>query len=154
MYLYSLSLLALMISTASAPAFAKDYPNGGVTGEDVVTDLKAMEDGAVLTKDSSGDPMVSASFKIKGAEIPFQIFFYGCKEGRCSSLQYFVSFTGSPDKAVAWNSDHRFARLYYKNGKVRVEYDVDVEIGANSAAIQNATARFHQLIKDAVDYAG
>ena len=136
-------------------AHATDYPDGGVKGADIASDIKAMGQTADLKKDNTGDPMVQASFKIGDTDIGYTVFFYGCKNDRCTSIQFFDSFDGDPSKLVEWNSQHRFARAYNPSAKeIRIEYDVDVESGANTAAIQNAVRRFQAVLVDAVKTLG
>ena len=144
--------LLLMMTTA---AHATNYPDGGVKGSDIAADLRAMGQNAVLSEDSSGDPMIRASFALSDTEINYTIFFYGCKNDRCTSIQFFDSFDGDTKKIDEWNSDHRFARAYNDSGKdIRVEYDVDVESGCNTAAVQNAVRRFQAVLVDAVTFMG
>jgi hypothetical protein len=139
----------------ATPLLAKDYPNGGVTGAEVAADLKAIDQKAEVGKDGSGDPLVSAAFKVGDSEIDYKIFFYGCKEGRCSSIQYHVAFDGDPSKLAEWNKGNRFARAYVgKEKTIHLEYDVDVEKGANSTAIQNSAQRFIAVMVQGVKVLG
>lgn len=148
----ALALLpAVVLATLAQPALAKDYPDGGVTGDEVLTDLTATGDTGTLTKDSTGDPMIKAAFKVGDTAINYLVLFYGCKQGRCTSLQFAVSFDGDTSKITAYNNDKRFGRAAILEGKtIRVTYDVDVEKGANSAAIQNCVNRFAAVVIDAV----
>jgi len=147
--------LALVLLASATAALATDYPNGGVTGADVASDLQAMGQTATVDKDSTGDPMVRAAFKAGTSDINYRIFFFGCKSGRCTSVQFFESFDGDQSKLVEWNSHHRFARAYGDGEKgIRIEYDVDVERGANTAAIQNAAVRFEAILVEAVKTLG
>lgn len=149
--LFTAAALGLL---CAAPAMAKSYPNGGVTGDEIAADLISMGQKATVGKDSGGDPMINASFALSGTDINYKIFFYGCKEGRCSSIQYHVAFDGDADKAAKWNKENRFARLYATDKTVHVEYDVDVEVGSNTEAIKNTAERFKALMVAAVKYAG
>lgn len=144
-------LLALM---GVAPALAADYPDGGVTGTEVAADLRAIEQMATLSEDSTGDPMIEASFKVGDSVIGYRIFFFNCTDGRCTSIQYHVAFDGHPDKVAEWNAGHRFARAYAHDDVIHLEYDLDVEEGANSAAIQNSARRFIAVLIDGVTFLG
>lgn len=148
--------LALSGLLAIAPAaHATNYPDGGVKGAEIAADLRAMGQNAVLSEDSTGDPMIRASFALGDTEINYTIYFYGCKNDRCTSIQFFDSFDGDPSKITDWNTNHRFARAYNDSGKdIRIEYDVDVESGCNTAAVQNAVRRFQAVLVDAVSSMG
>jgi len=143
--------LALVLLASASGAYATDYPDGGVAGSDIASDLKAMGQTATVDKDNTGDPMIKASFKAGESDINYRIFFFGCKNGRCTSIQFFESFDGDQSKLVEWNSHHRFARAYGDGAKgIRIEYDVDLERGANTAAVQNAVVRFQATLIEAV----
>ena len=130
-------LAAVASSFVVTPLLAKDYTAGGVTGAEIAADLKGIDQTATVGKDSTGDPKVDATFKVGDTSIGYQIYFYGCKDGRCTSIQYHVSFDGDPSKITEWNKAHRFARAYVGEAKtIHLEYDVDVEKGANTVAIE------------------
>ncbi|MDF8333371.1 YbjN domain-containing protein [Novosphingobium cyanobacteriorum] len=146
---------ALACALVAQPALAKAYPDGGVTGEEVAADLIAAGNTATVSKDSGGDPLIKTAFKFGTAEVNYYILFYGCKTGRCSSLQFVVSFDGDTSKVAEYNANKRFARAANPEGKtIRVTYDVDVERGANSEAIANCATRFSAIILDAVKTLG
>ncbi len=136
------------------PAFAHDYPDGGITANEFASELVAIGQKAKISKGSDGDPVIDATFTIGTTDIDYRIFFYGCKQDRCSSVQYHVAFDGKPDKAISWNKENRFARAYASGTTVHLEYDVDLEKGANSAAIQNTASRWIALMVSGVSYAG
>ncbi|ESQ88950.1 hypothetical protein ABAC460_14305 [Asticcacaulis sp. AC460] len=139
----------------ATPLLAKDYPNGGVTGAEVAADLKGIDQTADVGKDSAGDPLVTAAFKVGDTSIDYKIFFYGCKEGRCTSIQYHVAFDGDVSKVAEWNKSNRFARAYVTDkSTIHLEYDVDVEKGANTAAIQNSAQRFIAVMVQGVKVLG
>lgn len=154
-------LKSILLSTLAAgliiaaPAVAKDYPNGGVTGNEVISDLNGIDHTGKLDKDSAGDPLVRAAFKVGDTEIDYQIYFYGCESGRCKSIQYHVAFDGDASKLAEWNKGNRFGRAYAgSDNTIHVEYDIDVEKGANSVAIQNTAQRFVAVMVQAVKVLG
>ena len=155
-YPFKLPLLAAAAGSLllCTPAFATNYPDGGVTADEFASELIAMGQKAKISKASDGDPVIDASFALGTTDIDYRIFFYGCKHDRCASVQYHVAFDGKPDKAISWNKDNRFARAYAVGTTVHLEYDVDVEKGANSAAIQNTATRWIALMVSGVSYAG
>lgn len=145
--------VAGLIFTAPA-AMAKDYPDGGVTGDEVAADLKALGQKATVGKDSTGDPMVDASFAIGTTDIDYKIFFFGCNKGpRCTSVQYHVAFDGDIKKVVEWNKSYRFARAYSTDATtIHLEYDVDLEKGANTKAVQNTAERWKAIMVQGVTF--
>jgi hypothetical protein len=154
----SLTVAAAAAALAfAAPSFATDYPDGGVTANDVANELIAAGQKAKVSTSSSGNPMIDATFTLNKTDIDYRIFFYGCNSDavkRCTSIQYHVAFDGKPDKVSGWNKDNRFARAYAEGNTVHLEYDVDLEKGANSKAIQNTASRWIAVMILGVTYAG
>src|SRR5690606_22321576 len=110
-FVTSLFITAALLAPATA-AFAKDYPDGGVTAEEVAADVRKGGFTAEVTNTSAGSPLIKASFKAGDTDIPFQIYFYGCEGQRCTSIQYHVSFDGKHTEVAKWNAEKRFARAY------------------------------------------
>jgi Putative bacterial sensory transduction regulator len=140
---------ALKPATAKAD---KTYPEGGVTAQEVIGDLKSLGHTAKLAKDSAGDPLIEATFAAGDKNISYKLFFFGCKKGRCSSLQYFVALDGTAVKAGKWNEENRFARAYMSGKQVHLEYDVDLESGATSKAVKNSAERWKATMVTAVSF--
>jgi len=149
-------LLATTIGLVCAtPLLAKDYNNGGVTGDEIANDLKAMGHKASVGKDSTGDPKIMASFPVGDTDIKYQVYFFGCKSDRCNAIQYHAAFDGDISKVAEWNKTRRFARAYSSDATtIHLEYDVDVEKGANTAAIQNTAERFKAVIVQGITFMG
>ncbi len=132
----SLSAIALLAGLAMAPAHAAapgaDGPRGdGIAAAEpagVVAALQAAGHAAVLTQDSSGDPLIKAS--IGGWST--QVVFYDCNEithAGCQSLQFNASFI--PEKpfdaaaAAAFVRDNRFGAVTVApDHSVSVTWDV------------------------------
>jgi hypothetical protein len=154
----SLTIVAATAALGLAtPSFATDYPDGGVTGQDVANELIAAGQKAKVSTSSSGNPMIDATFTLNKTDIDYRIFFYGCNTDavkRCTSIQYHVAFDGKPDKVAGWNKDNRFARAYSDGNTIHLEYDVDLEKGANSKAVQNSASRWIAVMILGVTYAG
>lgn len=141
-----LFIAAALIAPATT-AFAKDYPDGGVSAEEVAADVRKSGFKAEVTKTSAGSPLIQASFKAGDTDIPFQIYFYGCEAQRCTSIQYHVSFDGKHNDVAKWNAEKRFARAYTdKSNTIHIEYDLDVEKGANSKSIQGSVELFKNIV--------
>ena len=149
-------LLAVAIGlTFATPLLAKDYNNGGVTGDEIANDLQSIGHKVSVGKDSTGDPKVSASFAVGDTDINYQVYFFGCKSDRCNAIQYHVAFDGDISKVGEWNKTRRFARAYASDATtIHLEYDVDVEKGANTVAIQNSAERFKAVVVQGVTFLG
>ncbi len=144
--------VALAIACA-APATSATYRHGGVTGNDVAADLRAMGQTATVGADSTGDPKIDAAFSVDKTNIDYQIYFYGCTKGRCTAIQYHVAFDGDVTKIDAWNKSYRFARAYASDATtIHLEYDVDLEKGANSDAVKNSAERFKAVMVQGVTF--
>ena len=145
--------LSVLLAACATPLAATDYIHGGVTGDEVAADLRAMGQTAVVGTDSTGDPKIDASFVVDKTDIDYQIYFYGCTKGRCTAIQYHVAFDGDVKKIDAWNKSYRFARAYASDATtIHLEYDVDLEKGANSEAVQNSAERFKAVMVQGVTF--
>jgi hypothetical protein len=151
----SLLLAAAIGLTFATPLLAKDYNDGGVTGDEIANDLKSIGHKVSVGKDSTGDPKVMASFAVGDTDINYQVYFFGCKSDRCNAIQYHVAFDGDVSKVDEWNKTRRFARAYASDATtIHLEYDVDVEKGANTVAIQNSAERFKAVVVQGVTFLG
>ena len=139
-------------STALATIDPKAYPDGGLTATEVAAELKTAGHKVKISKDTTGDPLIEASFQAGKEDVPYKVFFFSCKKGRCGSIQYYVALEGSPEKAQKWNEENRFARAYTSGRLVRFEYDVDLEEGATSKAVKNSAERWKAIMVAAVSY--
>jgi hypothetical protein len=118
---------------------AATYPDGGLTGAEVVQVLQEKGYRAELTTDSGGDPLVQSS--ADGSS--FSIYFYGCEgePARCDSIQFTAAFDVEGDgmslaDANVWNREHRFGRVYLDDeSDPFLEMDVDVEFGFTTEAL-------------------
>jgi Putative bacterial sensory transduction regulator len=124
--------LAMMVAICAAPAMAIDKDpcgTGLICASKPETVVSALQDAgykAKLSKDDSGDPMVSSS----AAGYDFDVYFYGCKDNKqCDSLQMRVSFAkdgaNTPELANKWNKGKRFSQAYIdEKGRFVADYDV------------------------------
>ena len=72
---------------------------------------------AKLATDSKGNEIVSSS--VSG--INFDVYFYDCNAGRCSSIQFAAGWTNSSASQARineWNTTKRYLRVYFKPGKI------------------------------------
>ena len=143
----------LIIAMIATPVAAKTYARGGVTGDEIAADLRAMGQKATVGTDSTGDPKIDAAFEVDTTDIDYQIYFFGCKKARCTAIQFHVAFDGDITKIADWNKNYRFARAYATDATtIHLEYDVDLEKGANSEAVQNAAERFKAVMVQGVTF--
>lgn len=132
-------IIALAALAAAAPVAAKDSDSCGTSmvcasrPQSIADALQAAGYKAKVTKDDTGDPMVSSS----AAGYNFDIFFYGCDKAlQCDSLQFRVSFTkddvSTPQLANLWNQSKRFSQAYIDSkGQFTMTYDVTTQGGLN-----------------------
>lgn len=118
-------------------ASAAPLPDGGVTPPDVVAILKAKGLPAELASLKDGAPIVrSAQDATK-----FAVYFYGCGDmQRCSSIQFSAGFSKSDLSSAqieTWNRTKRFGKAYLDGATAWVEWDVDVQHGATTEALEN-----------------
>ena len=137
---------------------AVTFPDGGVTGADVVKMLQDKGYRAELTKDSTGDPLIESS--ADGSN--FSVYFYGC-EGepvRCDSIQFVAAFDVEGEgmtlqDANAWNRDHRFGRVYLDDeNDPFLEMDVDVEYGFTTEAMGTNLATWTTVLPSFKEFIG
>ena len=127
---------------------------GAPTAEEIAQVLRDKGYRAEITVDGVGDPMVRSA--ADGAN--FGVYFYGCANGRCSSLQFAVGFDGDPlthETINRWNAEHRFGRAYL-DGEMDpiMEMDVDVERGASTELIEEAVATWALLVPEFKSFIG
>jgi hypothetical protein len=127
--------VAVAIAAIAAPALAAPYAAGGVTPKEAAAALKAEGLPAEIVKD--GD---TTSIKSSSNGINWRIYLYGCKDERCSSIQFSAGFdldNGlSLEKANEWNYTKRFARAALdEDMDPYVRYDIDTESGFNTEAM-------------------
>lgn len=129
----------LLVLLAAAPAIAAPIPSGGVTAQEVAAALRDKGYRAEVTKDSTGDPKVESS--ADGTK--FDVWFYGCKEGRCAAVQFAAGFDLKDGMTLSdintWNRKNRFGKGHLDDEMdPYLHYDVDFEVGATTEAIGNA----------------
>lgn len=133
------ALIALGLGVTAAAASASDTDPCGagmVCASSPETVVKAVQEAgfrAVLKKDNSGDPMITSA----ASGYDFNIFFYGCEDGKnCSSLQFSTSFAddgkNTTELANLWNRQRRFSQMAIgEDGSLDLTYDVTTFGGLN-----------------------
>lgn len=122
--------IALALTFASqAPALAADTlvrADPHQIGEVMKAEKYAVE----LKTDSEGIPYIASDRDGR----TYQIYFYGCDEGvrngNCTSIQFYSSFTNGGtfplDRINKWTTERRFGRAYVESdGDAAIEMDVN-----------------------------
>jgi hypothetical protein len=126
---------AAMLAAASGAAFAEPLPDGGATAPEIAGVMKGQDFPVETTKDKDGNPLLRSSAQGYG----FSVYFYGCKETRCDSIQFSAAFNSKdvkPEKIAEWNRTRRFGRAWLDDDAAPwVEMDVDLEHGATTEAV-------------------
>lgn len=141
---------AMAALCCAGAADARPLPDGGVTPQEVMQVLQQEGYKAELDKDSAGDPMVRSAAE----GLKFDVYFYGCEDNRCKSIEFVVGLDlekgTTLQKAADWNKEYRFARLALDDEMdAWFHYDIDVERGATTEAIENALERWIAVLPDA-----
>ena len=125
-------LLAIaLICGISSPvaALAANLDAGNAT--ELVDLLQDLGYRAMLTTDSSGDPLILSS--ADGSD--FSIFFYGCTNGQsCKAIQFSKGYDMdqgmSLEQVNTWNRDYRFGKVYLDDeADPFIEMDVNLDFG-------------------------
>jgi hypothetical protein len=130
-------------------AGARPLPDGGVTVQDVARELQAKGYKAEIGKDSGGDPKITSG--MDGSN--FTVWFYGCKDGRCTQVQYEAGFDLKSGLSLAkinlWNRENRFGAGHLDDeNDPYIQYDIDFEHGATTEAIANTIDVWASLLPD------
>ena len=142
-----LTLTALTVVAVAAPAAsARPLPDGGVTAQEVAEVMRARKMPVELTTDKDGDPLINSNASGR----KFGVYFYQCKNKRCTAIQFSAGFQGAEDKAARiaeWNRTKRFGRAYLDGATVYVEMDMDMEHGATTEAVANNFERWAAVVE-------
>jgi putative hemolysin len=123
---------------AQAQTQAQVINKDGMTGPEVAAWLQKAGYKAALSKDETGDPLISSA--ADGHD--FKVYFYDCKDGRCKALQFSAGFDMKDGltlaKANEWNRKNRYLKTYLDDdGDPYVQYDVNVNAGRTMAGLDD-----------------
>lgn len=143
-------LVALGALTLSAAAQAEAI--SATSPQSVVNAMQNAGYKATLSKDSTGDPLISSS----SGGSNFSVFFFGCtKNTDCRTIQFFAGYTDHKptfNMMNDWNSKKRFARGYISDkGAARIEMDVDLDDGGMSTKLFEDNLEFWVAVMGAFE---
>jgi hypothetical protein len=151
-----MALAAATMLGATTPATAEDLHKDGMTGPEVAAWLQKAGYKAELTKDESGDPLITSAAEGQS----FKIYFYDCDDAkRCKALQFSAGFDlKTPltlDKANEWNRKNRYLKAYLDDdGDPYVQYDVNVNAGRTLAGLDDDFGVWTGMIDDFTAFIG
>lgn len=129
--------------------FASPLPTGGPTAEEVAKVMRAKGLPTTISIDEYGDPQIDTASN--GAK--WMVRFYHCKNDRCPSMQFNAGWNLTNGMALPtanrWNKEWRFGTVFVDDqGDPYIKYDMDVERGITTEAIDNNLDRWFQTLKD------
>lgn len=128
-------------------AQARPLPDGGVTPDEVARVMQHRGFRAEITTADDGRPLIKSS----SSGYRFGVYFYGCKQDRCPSIQFASAFDmadGMSLKSInEWNRTSRFGRAYLDDeSDPFIEMDVDVERGFTTEALSNNLSTWEAVL--------
>lgn len=111
---------------------------------------------AELKTDGAGDPMIVSG----AAGFEFQIFFYGCDDGRgCSSMQFAAGFDLAEPLSLSvvneWNRTRRFGAAYLdEEGDPFLQYDLTTTGGLTEENFADAVDWWRVALDRYADHVG
>lgn len=144
--LFSLAISALFVAAISAGADAQE--TGLLTAADPETVLGIAKGfgPAELTKDHTGDPLVTG--RLQG--LKYAIYFYDCEEGEnCNSLQFSTGYSDpfTAEQANEWNAKYRWIKAYGGEGS-NFKMDVSLEGGVSKANLEDYFSTWDTMMFD------
>jgi Putative bacterial sensory transduction regulator len=151
----------LALALAAGAAAAKPLPEGGMTVPDVVAWLQDNGLKAEVKKGSDGEEHVETS----PDGLVLNIFLNDCKNGRCQSLEFWLSFDMkgklAPDENAAamkmqeWNRTKRWGRAYTdKSGDPVLDMDVSVSPGGTTEALDDTLGVYRDISREFKTFVG
>lgn len=140
-------LLAPLLALAVAPALADT--GRGVSGDEAMAVLEAMDLSPELLEDGAGDPKIK--FLVDGLNAYMN--FYDCNAGRCGSLQLEIGLDlpngTSLQVANVFNARYRYGRVLLDDEMDPFyQYDFEVLHARHAEHIKSQVEIFSQLLGD------
>jgi hypothetical protein len=151
--------LALMVALAAPVPAAGTSGAAGAEETLDATDperILALAHGygeAALTTDNLGDPLIEGRI----GEKDYDLFFYGCDEGRdCTSLTFSATWEAgdlTDEKMADWNREKRFGKAYLdQDGNATVEMSVNLHGGVTHANFDNTIDWWRLVLAEFAGY--
>lgn len=123
---------------AAGAVQASPLTDGGATAQEIAKVLQDKGYKAQIGEDQDGDPTISSA--ADGSN--FQVYFFGCKAGRCNSIQFHAAYDLANGMALerinTWNRTKRFGRAFLDDVQDPfVQMDVDLEHGSTTESVSN-----------------
>lgn len=130
--------------SSSAPVAMADAANP----ESIAAEMQKLGYRAEMTQDGVGDPKINSA----AGGSKFQVYFYGCTDGRdCSSIQFVSAFDmpNGLDLSVVndWNRDHRYSAAHLDSERDPViSMDVAMHGGLPTSLFAKNLAIWEEII--------
>lgn len=138
---------AMALMVGAGPVLAKPLPNGGVTREEVAEWLKKKGYKADIEPNDDGEMMISSTI----GGVNYDLYFYGCKDQRCASIEYLAGWTPIDDVSLedvnAWNAKKRYV-FGFRDDEMNIwaQYDVDIAPAGSWELMDESLLTWEQLI--------
>ncbi len=143
-------ILVLVSGLFPSLASATELPAGGMTVEEVQSWLQAAGYQAKIDKSPDGtlQGIISSSDGVK-----FVVWLNNCKNGRCTTLQFWLGYSesGSFDlaKENAWNSSRRWTSSYLDSSShPNLKMDVDISPGGTLELLDDEFGIWRAALSD------
>jgi hypothetical protein len=145
--------MAALLSAAPAFAASAPIPAAGITPNELAQLMRQHGWPAKITHDSDGNLIISS----RAADVNFDMYFYQCRNGRCTDIQFAAGWSGArvaPDKVNQWNRTKRFLRTYWKPGNILwTEMDARISRGT-TANVEEYLALWPEMLDEFKPFMG
>ncbi|MCH8168505.1 MAG: YbjN domain-containing protein [Proteobacteria bacterium] len=146
-----LAMMAVILAAPAAGAGAEETIDA--TDPAQILALVQGYGEAALTTDNLGDPLIEGRI----GEKDYELFFYGCTEGRgCKSLMFRAIWEAEEltDEMMAnWNREKRFGKAYLdQDANANVEMSVNLHGGVSQANLDDTIDWWRLVLSQFADY--
>ena len=154
----ALAVLAIALLGAQ-PSFAQgassaNTPAGGSAAQQVVTEFTPDQVAAILRDAGYRAEIVHENEKyhiLTGMGGYKVVLYLYCKDTKCTSLDWDVSFTAAPKYTLTlvnkWNREKRYTKAYIANdGAFYLEYSLDFTGGVTKQTISSSASLFDSFV--------
>ncbi len=153
----ALAVLAIAVLWAG-PSFAQGAsqaaPPSGNAGQQVVTEFTPDQVASILRDAGYRAEIVHENEKyhiLTGMGGYKVVLYLYCNNGKCTSLDWDVSFTAAPKYTLTlvnkWNREKRYAKAYIANdGAFYLEYSLDFSGGVTKQTLASSASLFDSFV--------